>query len=410
MCSVVHSTNAVLAVVDPKSSSPSSTFADPETSFILDASQIEANICRPSLRVLEALHEVLLTPERTQHLAKFAKIITTKWMILFLLDKQAHPLSAVLALRILVRILQSQGPAFVTKFIHSTDGFSIMRVAIPHLWNFAQIHLAMFALLHGQDICALPLDAPFASATFASTVSEVSSVAPDVVRIVIACLGKGLKVLAALPPVEIVVVVTSGEGKVEDEASTTPSVLTFAAGFDVLLDLLSKANRYTPAEHELVTSATPLQDLAAVLRPFLRLPPSDHPASDPLPLLPILSLRTSGQLDSGFALRGHPAANGSETNGGGETNGEATPPTTDPVDNRSPSSSGPISPAAASLLQFFSAQISHAITTRHVPRPGTGNKDPAASPYTDPSLRILRDIFDAAATIEVSEQVSPVVL
>lgn len=441
MHAVLEPNGAPLSSIVPNGtrtlSDPLPALVDPSTSFVLDASQVDSGSCRSSLQIMQTLHDILLAPNRKQELDKFAQIITTKWMLLFLLDKHAHPFSAVLALRILVRILQTQGPAFVAKFGNSTDGFSVMRVAIPHLWNFGQVQLALFALLHGRDIATLPLDAPFEAATFSSSSAEVpSKLAPEAVRIIIACLGKGLKEVStseaagviaskAIPTVAI-------SGPDEDaatplEAAAKGATLSFEAGFEIVVELLSKSNRATASGAHLVTSPVPLQDFAGILRPFLLLSTPSLPSSSTLPPFPILTSRNNYRLKSDPPLplpTPAPRANGStiaksplkvripalieyfdNLHSPAISPPFASPPVEKGGATRAATCEKKVSNAAASLLDFLSHHVSHALTSRHVHRRTRSGMDLSLSPNTDPALQVLREIFTAAASSEMEEQV-----
>lgn len=395
---------------------------------------------------MQDLHDILLAPNRKQDLDKFAKIITTKWMLLFLLDTHTHPFAAVLALRILVRVLQSQGPAFVAKFGNLTDGFSVMRVAIPHLWNFGQVQLALFALLHGKDIATLPLDAPFEATTFVSSDIEGSKPAPEAVRIVIACLGKGLKVLSTSQDVVVTKGIPSvaisgpdGIGATTPPATAKGATLSLEDGFEIVVDLLSKANQSTGSGSHLVTSPVPLQDFASILRPFLLLStPADLPSSISPPPLPILSSRKNYRLrpDPIPSLPPPPPASPPPKIHAGAVSTPksprklripalveyfdklaASPLNSPPLISpplmalpkgdsfQAPLREKKISKAATSLLNFLSHQVSDGITSRLVHRRTRSGVDLSLSPETDPSLQLLRDIFAAAASSEMEEQV-----
>ena len=415
-------------VTSALSPTPPISTVDPSTSFVLDASAVDVGASRAPLEVLIGLHNLLLGPDSDSELAKFAKVITAKWSLLFLLDKTAHPFAAVLALRILVRLLQSQGPAFVSKFTNSLDGFSIMRAAVPHLWQYGQIHLAFFSLLHGHDITTIPLDAPFASATFAMSATEVSPVANEIVRIVIAAIGRGVKSLpspcygTAEADVPALAVTSPGATTQDLESPLPYACLPLAIGFEALLDLLSQTSRAVGATQNLVDGPIPLQDLFLAFLPFIRVPPPtvDHAN---IPLLPILSSQSSYQPPS--------------------ASGRTTPPatTTPPADSKPPSPvklrlnipshlttsdvlASPIaaiddeagefptlapptqlSVAALSVIKFLGQQVAHQITSRHVHRHTGSGIDPTSSPATDPCLHTLRQTFASAAPGDIGEQV-----
>ncbi|KAK4701644.1 hypothetical protein P7C70_g4583, partial [Phenoliferia sp. Uapishka_3] len=407
---------------------------DPSTSFVLDASAVDVGSTRAPLEILLGLHDLLLAPEADHQLAKFGKVITAKWSLLFLLDETAHPFAAVLSLRILVRLLQTQGSAFVSKFTNTLDGFSIMRAAIPHLWQYGQIHLALFSLLHGHDISTIALDAPFASATFALSSTEVSPVAPEVARIIIAAIAEGVKSLPATQDDAVVVdvpavAVTAPDASEPEETSSTQSI-PLSVGFETLLDILSQTSRAVGSSQHLVDGPAPLQDLALALLPFVRLPSSNEsrPAGSSTPAFPVLSAQAGYRvrrpstasdfkrpipasptvkrrdppaelrlqiptiITSSSDILASPLTNfdGGRGDLGLSTNREATE----------------VRVAAVSVIKFLAHQVEHQITSRHFHRHTGSGVDPASSPSTDPCLHTLRQTFESAAPGGIQEQVA----
>ncbi|KAM0748128.1 beach-domain-containing protein [Meredithblackwellia eburnea MCA 4105] len=415
---------------------PTPATVDPSKSFVLDAEAVDQGSLRAPLRVLKGLHDLLLNPDSENELTKFAKVITSKWALLFVLDKSAHPYAAVLAVRILVRLLQSQGNAYITKFVNSIDGFSILRAGIPHLWQFGQIHLALFSLLHGHDITVVSLDAPFAPGTFALSSTEVSIVSSEVVRIIIAAIGRGVKDLPAeeepgrtLKDQDDLAKVERPETKTETEGEKPlPAGLPQLVGFEALLDLLAQTSKSVGNTVHLVDSPVPLQDLALAVLPFLRLPgPSEQysPSSSSIPALPILSSRQGFQVGSPELRPVNPASPSIPTPNGvsgqglrlqiPSLNGSPVPdalasPMTAleeegglefPIRNV-----GKLSAAAASVVRFLAQPIASQITSRHVHRHTGSGVDPSSSPLTDPALHLLRQTFAAAAPGRIPDQVA----
>lgn len=410
-------------------STTSPPVVDPSDSFVLDARQVDRSRFATSLRILEALHDLLLSNDADKNLQKFSKIISTlkykrlsvllltlfafaatKWMLLFVYDRHGSPLAAVLALRILVRLLQTQGSAFVAKFSNSTDGFIVLRAAVPHFWNFAQIHLALFALLHDHDITTISLDATFSPSTFLHTAVDRAACSADAARVVIACLNKGLKVLE--------------KADEADAATGEPATgtLTFSKGFAMVLELISQANRAIGGGNQLATSATALPDLVIALRPSLRLPSSpEYPPSAAVPFLPILSSRNGydpsarppivlvdleGPLPSSSS---HDLLKLQILTGKAPSSPLASPLSAldDGVDTL-PSrlvQVGKLGGSATALLQFLSQQVSHQITTRHAKRRSLSGIELSLPPSADPSLQTFRDLLDAAASTDLHDQV-----
>ncbi|KAK4047538.1 beige protein-like 1 [Microbotryomycetes sp. JL201] len=381
------------------------TEPDDETipSFIIDARDLKADAqSKASLRVLAGLHDLLLEPDAFAELQKFARIITTKWILLFLLDRRAPPLAAVYALRILVRLLQTQGNGYIAKFTNSMDGFAVLRGTLPHLWHCAQIDLALFALLHDHDISVLSLAAAFDPATFMQSCTETSQMAPDVVRVIVACLGRGLKVIE------------------RQEASTEPAGdrmnghgvegMSLLKGFETIVDIFSQSHRAANGNRALVMAPVALADLISALRPSLRLHSGAFwPSDSKAPSLPVMSAQTGFRL-SPFSS----AADPSDPLGLGVETAKIVIEPSSPVTSRrgseltssEPQDVSSVSEAAEVLLGFLSQRVMHDIVTRKTrKRSLTTSYETQLSPNADTSLNLLRDMFDASASHDVQAQV-----
>lgn len=328
-------------------------------------------------------------------------------MLLFLLDRHAPPIAAVLALRILVRLLQSQGSAYVARFTNSTDGFVVLRGAVPHLWNYSQIHVALFALLHDHDISALSLCASFHPSTFLASAVNSSVAAPDVVRVIIACLGRGVKVVNSSGVGLKDGKETSGEAEEEEGETGTPATSpSLEQGFEIILELLSQANRATGLDNSLVASPVLLADLIAAVRPALRLPTTpEYPVTAEVPPLPLLSSRNGYRT----APRDVTIAEQSPEFDSLKLQIPSTPieQPTSPLTafeehedtTRTPQERNTITPTAASLVGFLGGLLTSLLTSR---RSLVGDD----SSHTDLSMQLLRDVLDAAACTDVQSQVS----
>ncbi|KAM0788066.1 hypothetical protein ACM66B_001237 [Microbotryomycetes sp. NB124-2] len=373
--------------------------------FIVDARTLETDVpTRASLRVLAGLHDLLLETDSLGELQKFARIITNKWILLFLLDRRAPPLAAVYALRILVKLLQTQGSGYIAKFTNSMDGFAVLRGTLPHLWHCAQINLALFALLHDHDISVLSLGAAFDPATFMQSCAETSQMAPDVVRVLVACLGRGLKVIerqeaAAADP--------TGDTTTEDSQT---GGMTLLQGFEIIVDIFSQSHRAASGNRALVMAPVALADLISALRPSLRLHSSAIPPSTAkAPLLPVMSAQTGFQPapQSSAADMSDPLGLGVET---ARIVIEPSSPVASRRGSEFTSSEKPdvssVSEAADALLGFLSQRVIHDIVTRKIrKRSLTTSYEAQLSPNADTSLNLLRDMFDASASHDVQAQV-----
>ncbi|GAA5921426.1 hypothetical protein JCM3775_003043 [Rhodotorula graminis] len=391
-------------------SRPASTSIDSDSHFVLIVGDSDAGPHREPLLMLRHLHDVLLDPTRAAALSKWAKHIRTKWALALLQDRSTPPLAAVLVLRILVRLLQTQGHPYVAKFANSDSGFALLRAALPRFWALGQVHLALFALLHGHDITTIPLDAPFAASTLLSSSGKAIAAAPEVIRIVIAVVGQGLSVL----------------DRAQDEPATSQSDDAAGAGqdasraglergFGVLVELLAQAGRTTAEEADwpLLSSPVALNDLIRVLQPVIRLPPAPEGLPDAeLPPLPILAAAKGFELEQADDDKGDQASAPAQASPHVALSIDKTLSTDRGVDDSPPpaltasSQSGTTCSAATLVLDILAQQVTHGITTRHVRQTSSITPSLAQFASSDPSLQPLRILLDAGASSDVRSQVA----
>lgn len=100
------------------------------------------------LAILRMLEELLCEPSSlaTELLDKFAYTITNRWSLLLL----SLPQTRISALRILARLLVTQGKSYITKFGGKNDGFTICEALLEK--SREDIWPILFAILLGRDI------------------------------------------------------------------------------------------------------------------------------------------------------------------------------------------------------------------------------------------------------------------
>ncbi|KAJ2958896.1 hypothetical protein NQZ79_g5615 [Umbelopsis isabellina] len=107
--------------------------------------------------VMEMLHSILCEQDNVDLVTKFSNTITNKWTLLFF-ERDVHPYVVVLGLRILSRLLVTQGQNYLLKFRTSSDGFLIMQKLLRYHWNVLQVHESLLATLFGIDVAEMPLE------------------------------------------------------------------------------------------------------------------------------------------------------------------------------------------------------------------------------------------------------------
>ncbi|GAA5901206.1 hypothetical protein JCM8208_002303 [Rhodotorula glutinis] len=387
---------------------PASPSVDGDNHFVLDVGECGEGPRHAPLLILQHLHDVLFESDQPGALSKWAKHIRTKWALALLQDRSTPPLAAVLVLRILVRLLQTQGHPYLAKFANSDSGFAILRVALPRFWAYGQLHLALFALLHGHDITTIPLDAPFQASTLLSSSDKAIAAAPEVLRIVIAVVGRGLSALdRAQDEPEL-----GHEDGAADVHGREASRAGLERGFGVVVELVAQAGRTTAEEADwpLLSSPAALSDLIHVLQPVLRLPFTHmhHPSDAEIPPLPILAAAKGFELER---ADDDTAARAADASCRRALDVDSTISTSRDVDESplaapsGPKQSGTTC-SAVLVLDLLAQKVTHGIMSRHVRQASTITPSLAQFASSDPSLQPLRLVLDAGASKDVRSQVA----
>ena len=104
----------------------------------------------PAISVLELLSKTLYDGNGVSLSDRFAKSVSIKW-VLYLLSED-DPRVVVLATRLLACLLASQGTAYLTKFIHKTGGFLILKRRLRRWYNLTDCWKSCFAIFSGRHI------------------------------------------------------------------------------------------------------------------------------------------------------------------------------------------------------------------------------------------------------------------
>lgn len=182
-----------------------------------------------------------------------------KWL-LALLRVPTLPLAAVgMAVRILVRLLQTQGSAYQARFANSDGGFSVLREVTARRWRSNEALVALLAMLYGFEISTVPIDTPLDSARFAAEVEIDSPYAVDIARCVVSAIASGSKAVV--------------EKKATTQDESPRGEKAYGDDLRLLLDIL---DRVLAKETETRLSESPviLRDLSDCLSPLLPSPPN----------------------------------------------------------------------------------------------------------------------------------------
>jgi hypothetical protein len=227
------------------------------------------------MRVLEVLVSILLDPAAAPLLRKFASTVTTKWLLVFL-NHNTPPRAVVLCLRLINRLLATQGTVYISKFRNTADGFRAMRFQVPAFWDIAGVQTSLLSILCGVNPSAVP-DSDFDPSRLLDVVRRPSEISSSILSVVFASLRVAIKELSKpsknTQPAE------------ETPGSVGPTVLTL----QVVEFLRTLANSH-PGYASLFAVPEHRTELIAVLLRVMTTPSktndeSSVPSSSPFPIL-----------------------------------------------------------------------------------------------------------------------------
>ncbi|MCJ1307953.1 hypothetical protein MMC25_001602 [Agyrium rufum] len=159
----------------------------------VDRGRREISRTQIGLGVLQ-LYSDLLCSGDVANVKKFARTVTSKWLLNLLADDDVRVVQ--LTTTILARVLIINGPPYVEKFTEKGGGFVIMKHRLRRWWQYTDLWKSCFAILFGQDVAKIDLSSPFTVFTLlqAFAPDEVSSIVyPAAFQVIIAMLEAGLR-------------------------------------------------------------------------------------------------------------------------------------------------------------------------------------------------------------------------
>ncbi|MCJ1322959.1 hypothetical protein MMC15_008309 [Xylographa vitiligo] len=145
------------------------------------------------IRILD-MYADLLCQKDLNNIKKFARTVTNKWLLNLLSDENSKIVT--LTMKILARVLITNGSSYVEKFTEKTGGFVIMKYRLKRWWNITALWPLCFAILFGKDVANVDFERPFdlynLLTIFASN-NTTKVVNPQVLPVIAAMLQNGLK-------------------------------------------------------------------------------------------------------------------------------------------------------------------------------------------------------------------------
>ncbi|KAF9969436.1 hypothetical protein BGZ73_008219, partial [Actinomortierella ambigua] len=215
--------------------------------------------------VMEMLEQILCDQGNIDYVHKFAATITNKWTLLFL-DNSHNAYGAVLAMRILSRLLHTQGSTYTGKF-RMSDGFLVLQTHIPQFWNVIPMIHVVLATLLGVDICQVPLQAPLDMATLNSLYKDSGEAnrvpCPEIMPTLMNMLKNG--VAAAVTP-------SGGSRASLNEASSGGDTTTnnkVVETYQTLIEFMTDLQSSSRLFKDICTRTDFFDDIGSILFPFI---------------------------------------------------------------------------------------------------------------------------------------------
>ncbi|KAI8602080.1 hypothetical protein EDD21DRAFT_372860 [Dissophora ornata] len=208
--------------------------------------------------IMEMLEQILCDRGNIDYVHKFASTITNKWTLLFI-ENAGNPYGAVLALRILARLLYTQGPVYLAKF-KASYGFLVLQSYIPQFWNVVPMIHVVICILLGVDVCEVPLRTPLDNETLHSLYGDSieatgRTVCLDILPTLMAMLKNG--VAAAITP-------TNNNSSADQERAAR-----VVETYQTLIEFFTEMQASSRIFKEIFVRQDFIDDMAGILFPFI---------------------------------------------------------------------------------------------------------------------------------------------
>lgn len=143
--------------------------------------------------LLEMLFDILCGSSSNSKTKIFLSNITTRWIMLFF-DRNIHPHTAVLASRILARLMYDQDVMYTERM---KEGFVVLSNLLCSYSHIHQIYHSLFAILCGVDVSLVSIDSKLDLPTLTSlfgpdSSSKKRSMCPDVLIVILRMLKQSM--------------------------------------------------------------------------------------------------------------------------------------------------------------------------------------------------------------------------
>ncbi|KAJ5350153.1 hypothetical protein N7541_007880 [Penicillium brevicompactum] len=231
------------------------------------------------IEMLRLYCSVLCNPHDSVPLRKFAKAVTSKWLLYLMCEDE--PEIALLATKILARLVVVHGSGYSKKFAEKSGGYILLEHHLKRWWNIPALWPICFGILFGVDHASLDLTKPLDSAALIHIFLEKGDakvVFPDMLPVITNMLKSGARNI-------IMSTQTDGDShlSLQEQASTCEKPrmdslkLPDASdqrihGFTLLTSIvqfLAQIRRKSPVFQEFTAHSTYVQEILAVLYPVV---------------------------------------------------------------------------------------------------------------------------------------------
>nr|ACN54332.1 beige/BEACH domain protein [Epichloe festucae] len=142
-------------------------------------------------RVLAMYCRILCEKGNLNHIKKFARTVTNKWLLYLLAEDD--PEIVIQGCRVLARLLITHGSGYTSKFAAKSGGFIIMANRLKRFWGNPKLWPICFSILFGYDAANITMDQGVDPNSLLALFSKRKVAYPESLVIITAMLQHGLK-------------------------------------------------------------------------------------------------------------------------------------------------------------------------------------------------------------------------
>lgn len=219
---------------------------------------------RMSVEILQLYERQLCEKNAVANIRKFARTVTNRWLLYLLSSDEAAVV--VSGIRVLSRLLVTQGAGYTSKFGSKTGGFWIMAHRLKAWWHIPAVWVCVLGVFLGKDVSGHEAEERSFDAKALMGVFEpiIKVVYPDALVTVVAMLQQGLNGVLKLdePTASLSAAV----------ASTTPSTAELEkkdAPLEAVIQFLSMLHRQSSEFRDFALSSDYVRLLLSALFPSI---------------------------------------------------------------------------------------------------------------------------------------------